>query len=147
MMKKIGGVVLVLIILGVVFGGGDGSSTSSSSNLASAEPDFDVSCASISKEVDANEARASAKYSDKVIKISGRVDSIDEDMWGDSVIHLSSEDDWTFTSCLLYDVPLDTAISLNKGQDVIFVCDSFMEILGSASLSNCKKNISEDDST
>ena len=117
------------------------------SNFLTAKSDIDTSCASMLSDIDANEIRASAKYSDKVIKISGRVNSIDEDMWGDSVIHLSSEDDWTFTSCLLYDVPLDTAISLNKGQDVIFVCDSFMEILGSASLSNCKKNISEDDST
>ena len=117
------------------------------SNFLTAKSDIDISCASMLSDVDANEIRASAKYSNKVIKISGRVDSIDEDMWGDSVINLSSEDDWSFSSCLLYDVPLDTAISLNKGQDVIFVCDSFKEILGSASLSNCKKNISRDDSS
>ena len=140
MMKKIGGVVLVLIILGVVFGGGDGSSTSSSSNLASAEPDFDVSCASISKEVDANEARASAKYSDKVIKISGRVDSIDEDMWGDNVVNLTDGQEYSFNNCMLNDVPQDIAISLDKGQSVSFTCNDFMEVMGRTSLSNCSIN-------
>lgn len=140
MMKKIGGVVLVLIILGAVFGGGDGSSTSSSSNLASTEPDFDVSCASITKEVDANEARASAKYSDKVIKISGRVDSIDEDMWGDNVVNLTDGQEYSFTNCMLNDVPQDIAISLDKGQSVSFTCNNFMEVMGSTSLSNCSIN-------
>jgi hypothetical protein len=103
------------------------------------EFDFNISCASMLAEVDANEARASAKYLDKTIKISGRVDSIQEDMWGDNVVNLSSGDEWSFTSCNLYDVPLDTAISLDKGQNVTFKCDSFKEVIGSASLSNCKK--------
>ena len=117
------------------------------SNFLTAKSDIDTSCASMLSDIDANEARASAKYSDKVIKISGRVDSIDENMWGDNVVNLTDGQEYSYTNCILNDVPLDTAISLNKGQDVIFVCDSFMEILGSASLSNCKKNISEDDST
>tara|TARA_B110000003_G_scaffold251335_1_gene265036 strand:- start:82 stop:507 length:426 start_codon:yes stop_codon:yes gene_type:complete len=140
MLKKIGGVLLVLIVIGIVFGDGEGSSTSSSSNLASTEPDFDVSCASISKEVEANEARASAKYSDKVIKISGRVDSIDEDMWGDNVVNLTDGQEYSFTNCMLNDVPQDIAISLDKGQSVSFTCNDFMEVIGSTSLSNCSIN-------
>ena len=112
-----------------------------------AKSDIDTSCASMLSDIDENEIRASVKYSDKVIKISGRVDRIRENWEGDSVIHLSSENNRSISSCALYDVPLDTAISLNKGQDVIFVCDSFSEIIGSALLDNCKKNISEDDST
>ena len=140
MLKKIGGVLLVLIVIGIVFGDGEGSSTSSSSNLASTEPDFDVSCASISKEVDANEARASAKYSDKVIKISGRVDSIDEDVWGNNVVNLTDGQEYSFNNCMLNDVPQDIAISLDKGQSVSFTCNDFSEVLGSTSLSNCSIN-------
>tara|TARA_Y100000389_G_C17134031_1_gene351656 strand:- start:58 stop:480 length:423 start_codon:yes stop_codon:yes gene_type:complete len=140
MLKKIGVVLLVLIVIGIVFGDGEGSSTSSSSNLASTEPDFDVSCASISKEVDANEARASAKYSDKVIKISGRVDSIDEDVWGNNVVNLTDGQEYSFNNCMLNDVPQDIAISLDKGQSVSFTCNDFSEVLGSTSLSNCSIN-------
>lgn len=142
MWKKIGGVLLVLIILGIIFGDGEGDSTASSSNLASASkaPDFNVSCSSISKEVDANEARASAKYSDKVIKISGRVQSVSEDMWGDNVVNLSDGEEYSFNSCILNDVPQNIAISLDKGQSVTFTCDDFMEVIGSTSLSNCSIN-------
>jgi len=139
MLKKIGWAVLILIIIGVIFGDGEGSS-SSSSNLASAEPDFDVSCAAMASELEANEARASAKYTDKIIKISGYVDSIDEDMWGDNVVSLSSGDEWSFTSCMLNDVSKNIAISLDKGQAVSFTCNDFIELMGSADLSNCSAN-------
>ena len=108
------------------------------SNFLTAKSDIDTSCASMLSDIDENEIRASVKYSDKVIKISGRVDRIREAWGGGSVIHLSSEDDRSISSCWLKDVPLDTAISLNKGQDVIFVCDSFRASLGSALLDNCK---------
>jgi len=136
MLKKIGWAVLILIIIGVIFGDGEGNT---SSNLASAEPDFDVSCAAMTSELEANEARASAKYSDKIIKISGYVDSIDEDMWGDNVVNLSSGDEYSFTSCMLNGVSENIAISLDKGQAVSFTCNDFTEVMGSASLSNCKK--------
>jgi hypothetical protein len=133
MWEKIGGVLLVLI---VVTACGDMSS-GSGQNLSSAEPDFKVSCSAIASEVEANEARASAKYSDKVIQISGRVDSIDEDMWGDPIVNLSDGQEYSFNSCRLSGVSLDVAISLNKGQSVSFKCNDFSELIGSASLSNC----------
>ena len=139
MLKKIGGALLILIIIGVIFGDGEGNS-SASTNLASAEPDFDVSCSEMASELEANEARASAKYSDKIIKISGRVDSIDEDMWGDNVVNLSDGQEYSFNSCLLNDVSENIAISLDKGQSVSFTCNDFTEIMGSASLSNCSAN-------
>ena len=139
MLKKIGGALLILIIIGVIFGDGEGNS-SASTNLASAEPDFDVSCSEMASELEANEARASAKYSDKIIKISGRVDSIDEDMWGDNVVNLSDGQEYSFNSCLLNDVSKNIAISLDKGQSVSFTCNDFTEIMGSASLSNCSAN-------
>ena len=106
--------------------------------LADKRAPINIPCVSMLAEVDANEARASAKYSDKTIKISGRIDRI-IDTFGENVVSLSSGVKYGFTSCRLYDVPLDTILSLDKGQNVTFECDSFDEIMGSALLSNCKK--------
>ena len=107
--------------------------------LADKRAPINISCASMLADVDANEARASAKYSDKTIKISGRVDGIQENWQGENVVDLSSGDKYNYSWCKLYDVPLDTVMSLDKGQNVTFECDSFEEIIGSALLSNCKK--------
>ena len=105
-------------------------------NLAEVTPDFEVSCSSLIREVSANEARASAKYEGKVIKISGRVDDIN-DTFGGTQVNLSDGQEYSFTSCSLYDIDETVAINLNKGQSVSFTCNRFQEIGGGVNLSNC----------
>ena len=132
MWKKILGGVVVLAVLAAIFGDGEGSSV----NLAEATPDFEVSCSSLIREVSANEARASAKYEGKVIKISGRVDNIN-DTFGGTQVNLTDGQEYSFTNCSLYDLDETVAINLNKGQSVSFTCNSFQEIGGGVNLRNC----------
>jgi hypothetical protein len=110
---------------------------SSGTDLSSKTPDMEVSCRTMLSDIDANEARAAKKYENKIIKISGYIDSIDEDLWGDPQINLSSGEQYSFTSCMLGGVDESTAVSLDKGKYVSFICNDFSEIIGSASLSNC----------
>ena len=110
---------------------------SSGTDLSSKTPDIEVSCSTMLSEIDANEARAVKKYDNKVIQISGRVSSIDEDMFGETVVNLSSGQEYSFTNCGLNDVDEETAISLDKGTIVSFKCKGFTEVIGSAMLDNC----------
>ena len=111
-----------------------------SADLSTKTPDMSVSCSKMLSEVEANETRAAKKYENKIIQISGYVDSVDEDLWGDPQINLSSGGEWDFNSCTLGGVSESKAISLDKGDAVTFTCNNFMEVIGSASLSNCSSS-------
>ena len=129
MLKKIGGTVLVLFILSLIY---EDSNTLSS--VASAEPDFYVSCAEMYAELQTNGAAAFEKYAEKITVISGRVTSIEKGFLDNNFVTLSNGSN---NSCDLNDVPQNTAVSLAKDQVVSFKCYDFDQYFFQPSLSLC----------
>ncbi len=133
MLKKIGGTVLVLFILSLIY---EDSNTLSS--VASAEPDFYVSCAEMYAELQANGAAAFEKYAEKITVISGRVTSIEKAFpnTDNNIVALSNGSNRDL-GCYLNDVPQNTAVSLAKDQVVSFKCYDFDQYFFQPSLSLC----------
>lgn len=101
------------------------------------EPAVKIDAKKLGKEFGANEARANLRYKDKVLEVSGTVESITSDLMDDPVVNLKGKD--FMTNVMLSDVEKRVAVSLNKGDKVTFRCTCDGEIMGSPTLSDCTK--------
>jgi hypothetical protein len=131
MRTQIAALVGVLVALMACKEGGDSSKPASNK-----QPEVTVTAKELQSEYKANEARADARFKGKVIKVSGRVESIDSDLMDDPVVHLASGE---LLGVSLHGLPKDVAISLNKGDSVTFICVGGGEVVGSPRLDDCRK--------
>lgn len=100
-------------------------------------PELTATSLEIAKEYKANEARADAKFKGKVIEISGTVTGIDSGITDEPIVKLESDNQ--FLGVSLHDVDKETAIALNKGDKVTFICVGAGEMMGSPMLNECRK--------
>lgn len=89
---------------------------------------------------EANEVKADNVFKDRVIKITGVVDSIDSDFSDEAIVRLSSGEEYSFNTV---DTSGNTefhnkAITLNIGNRVTLICMGNGEIIGSPQLIDCK---------
>lgn len=123
------GVIVGLSILGKIVGDpkdGRNKSTSSSSSSATptasepapaAEPAITVALNTLLGEYKDNEIRADAKFKDKFIKVSGKVDDVKKDILDNMYVTLGTGAQFEIPQiqCFLEDSELSKAASLSKG--------------------------------
>ncbi len=115
-------------------------SSGDSIDLSASTPDYKVSCTQILKEQDTNSIRATDKYENKIIQISGKVVDVDKNGSGVNYINLQNNDGWRLNICKLYDISETAVRDTSKGDRVIFTCNNYKEDwTGTLTLSNCSK--------
>lgn len=102
--------------------------------------DIETTAEKMANTYEANEVNADNIYKDRVIKITGTVDSIDSNFSDEAIVRLSSGDEYSFTTV---DTSGNTefhnqAINLNIGNRVTFICIGNGEIIGSPQLTDCR---------
>jgi hypothetical protein len=73
------------------------------------------------KEFEQNELAADAKYDGKTLRITGRIDKIDTDVWDDEKYILRLGKKWSFINVNCNDMPTDQLATLKQGQSVTVV--------------------------
>ena len=89
-------------------------------DIASKSPEVTVSAYEIYQAYEANEVAADLKYKEKVIQVSGVVESIEKDLMDTIYVSLSVGDEYEISSvqCFFADSHKADAASLSKGQRV-----------------------------
>jgi hypothetical protein len=73
------------------------------------------------KEFERNELAADAKYDGKTLRVTGRIDKIDTDVWDDEKYILRLGKKWSFINVNCNDMPTDQLATLKQGQTVTVV--------------------------
>jgi hypothetical protein len=147
------GVLVALMVVGAIAGGGEEGSKSASTDTqqsAAAPEAVDVTAADLSRAFQENEAKAKLAYDGKVLRVSGKVKSIDLDFSDEPVIKLAGagdvqgmgvNSDGVMTDVNVSGLASAEAASVNKASTMTFLCKgSVTEVLGSAQLSECTIN-------
>jgi hypothetical protein len=100
----------------------DGASSSSggSSASASAEASVKVDAATILKEYEANEVAGDNKYKDKIVEITGVVESVGKDLLDDVYISVGTGAEFEIATvqCFITKDHVEKSASLQKGQKI-----------------------------
>lgn len=127
-----------LMIFGAMFGGNDSSQDSEQTSAAINEPVIIISdINSFLEEFDANEIRAEDKYEGKIVSVNGRVDSINEGVFGPYLMLRESEYDFSGIDCTFNKEDQNEFIALSK-DDYVTVNGKVSDyVIGSVVLDDC----------
>lgn len=103
-------------------------------------PAIEVSAKQLAADYSANEVSADQRYKDKVLQVSGTVESINKDITDDIYIVLTGADDefgMDGVHCSFSKGHTNEAAALSKGQKIIIKGIGAGMIMGSAQLSGC----------
>ena len=137
-LQSIGIAIVALFLFMFIFG--KGTSKNDGTEASTAQPVEEVVIAT-SKEIaaayDENEARGDALYKDKLIQVTGKVDSVNKDVTDNTVIILAGKKMFQSVHATLNDTEEQTAINVQKGQTVTLRCRGRGEVIGSPMLKDC----------
>lgn len=86
--------------------------------VSAAEPVADLTAAQLLAEYDENSVAADRKYEGKVVRVSGVLQNIGEDLLGKLYITLDTGNPISSVQCFLDDAYVDQVAELKKGQGV-----------------------------
>ncbi|MGK2908743.1 MAG: OB-fold protein [Sphingobium sp.] len=137
--KKKSGAIGCLVLVGIVLtlamcaGGGEKEKVKPADE-ASAIP---VTAEGLFNAYASNEARAQQQYGDKVLKVTGKVASIDLGLGDKPTIALVSPNEFMPVTINNSDSVTATATRLNKGDDLSAICTDVSEMAGRPYLDGC----------
>jgi hypothetical protein len=82
---------------------------------------MNVQAAQLTKEFEQNELAADTKYEGKMLRITGRVDKIDTDVWDDEKYILRLGGKWDIVGVNCNDMSTDELATLKQGQTVTVI--------------------------
>lgn len=85
-----------------------------------------------------NEAAAQQKYGNSPLKVSGKVASVDLDFSDEPVVMLETSNEFMNAQASLTEAGQQKAPGLNKGQDIVLLCASVSEVIGTPMLADCE---------
>ena len=131
------GVIVFLLVLAALFGT-DGDGTSSTAETAvSTAPRVDVTAKELFRAYSANEAAAQQQYGDQPLRVTGTVAGINLDLLNKPVILLETDNQFMSAQASLKEASQPRASGLVKGQDIVLLCDSVGEVIGTPMLRDC----------
>lgn len=139
------GFVVALAVLASIFGDKKDTSTpqiAGTSGTAAVEVTpaaVNVTASELVKAYKDNEIAANEKYKDKLLLVSGSIDSINAGMGDEPLIMLKSNSDYGMNNphAKLADSDVKKAGTLKKGQTIKLLCKGNSEIAGSPMLEDC----------
>ncbi len=102
-------------------------------------PDILVTSANLSKEYSENEVAADQKYKGKLVEISGKITSVDNDTFDDGMIVRLSDGKYDVNNawCYMKESERDKVLAFKKGQQVTLIGKGDSATLGSPVLKDC----------
>lgn len=114
--------ILVLALIGSLGGSKDSSSTATqASKEAAPEPALTVTAFKMASDYKENEVAADAKYKDKIVEVSGTVDTIGKDIADTPYIAFATENQYEVINriqCMFSTKDTETLSSVTKGQKI-----------------------------
>lgn len=124
-LKIIGGLVLIIIVVALATGNNKGqvsssspSQTSPATEVAAKVPDAKLTASALYAEYDKNVIAADEKYKEKLLEVSGKVQSVDKDIMGSMYVAIKTNDLIGVVQCMLDDTQKTKAAALSKDQQV-----------------------------
>jgi len=138
------------MVIGYFAGKNEDKKTSSSSTQANvstsaeASPSqktvYQTTARKLFNDYDENEVAVDEQLKDKVVAVTGIVQSIDKDFTDSIIISLKTDNQFMPARMDMKDSQKATAMSLKKGKQVVIVCEKMSRIVGAPSGRNCTFN-------
>lgn len=143
-----------LIVLGYIAGKDEKSNSSTSSSQsattssASQTEDtpapekavYQTTARKLFNAYEENEVATDEELKDKLVAVTGIVQSIDKDFTDSIIISLKTDNQFMSARMEMKDSEKAAAMSLKKGKQVVIVCERMSRIVGAPSGRNCKFN-------
>lgn len=141
-MKKtltiIGGIVVLLLVIGLISGGGEeGAAGPKKAETANPAEIVDVTASELGRAYEENEVKAQSQYGGKVLRVTGKIQSISLDFLDEPVIGLRGANEFSLVSVHLEKSDVEKTSELSKGQQLTVTCSELSEVIGSPQLSEC----------
>ena len=120
MNKKLRHIASAFVVTGFLFiaFGSDDEQTTIEADIATLAPAVTVSAKQLYADYDANGIAADEKYKDKVLLVTGQVNTIDRDIFDEIYVSLKGDEYFGDIECYFADTHVKTASQLSKGQTV-----------------------------
>ncbi|MDM8011763.1 MAG: hypothetical protein QUV08_12450 [Parasphingorhabdus sp.] len=102
-----------------------------------AGPPMEVSSVDLAKAYEENEVAAKGVYDGNTLIVSGKIQSIELDMFDEPVVSLPGANEYSNVQASFSDEYSKKTAELKKGQDITVSCTSITEAMGTPMLSNC----------
>ena len=127
------GVLAIFIILG----GGSLETDQGAEKISVATPDYVLSANTLFKEYDKNSVAADAKYEDKIVVVSGTIQSIGKDIMDTAYLVIGGSGFLDGVQCMLPRGQEDLVARVSKGQYVTLKGKVSGQIMGNVIVTNC----------
>ena len=127
------GVLAIFIILG----GGSLDTDGDAEKFSVATPDYVLSANKLFKEYDKNSVAADAKYEDKIVVVSGTIQSIGKDIMDTAYLVIGGSGFLDGVQCMLPRGQEGLVARVSKGQYVTLKGKVSGQIMGNALVNNC----------
>ncbi len=104
---------------------------------ADSAPGTQVSARELFRAYAANEAAAQEQYGNRILDVTGTVDSVNLDLTNEPVVRLETDNQFMSAMVNLIDSEKPKAAGLSKGQTIMVRCAGVNEIIGSPALQDC----------
>jgi hypothetical protein len=101
------------------------------------KPVFKITASKLFTDYDRNEVAADEAMKGKVIRVSGRIQSIDKDFMDDVIVNLATPNEFMPARMEMVKAEKSAAAGLNKGQAVEIECERMTRLVGSPSGRKC----------
>lgn len=139
--------VLAVIVLFIIIGSSGSSSTptqvannnSNTAPVTQPEETIKITAVKLSEEYDANKVAADAKYKDKLLEVSGTIDSIGKDILDTPYVTLQGRQYSLFgLQCMFAKSDEAELATLSKGQSIVLQGRVSGELIGNVLAKGCK---------
>ena len=135
-------ILVVLFVIGLIFSSDDEGNASSSTETASTETTptetaIPVTATELYNAYDNNEVAADKQFKNKLLQISGTIESIDSGISDQAVLELGTGEMFMSVSAEGDDNFTDIASTLSKGQQVTLLCRGAGEVIGMPFVDEC----------
>ncbi len=121
----------------IILGGGSYDTDGGAEKIAAATPDFVLSANTLYKEYERNSVAADAKYEDKIVKVSGTVQSIGKDITDTAYLVIGGTGFLDGVQCMLPGGQESAVANVREGQFVTLKGKVSGEMMGTVIVRNC----------
>ena len=121
----------------IILGGGSYDTDGGAEKIAAATPDFVLSANTLYREYERNSVAADAKYEDKIVKVSGIVQSIGKDITDTAYLVIGGTGFLDGVQCMLPGGQESAVANVREGQFVTLKGKVSGEMMGTVIVRNC----------
>ena len=121
----------------IILGGGSFDTDGGAEKIAAATPDFVLSANTLYKEYERNSVAADAKYEDKIVKVSGTVQSIGKDITDTAYLVIGGTGFLDGVQCMMPGGQESAVANVREGQFVTLKGKVSGEMMGTVIVRNC----------